>query len=426
MEEHGGNVVSSILSTSTDASDKHPFIVLVVVLLITVSATYGAVNIDTTFDIQDFLPEDQSQSENIEYIGENFNISTSYVYVLTEGDLTDPEYLHALDETAQNSMDDEMLLAEEGTSSPLTVLRDYGTASVGSSNYNKTIVSAFSESDTDGDNIPDQDIAHLYDLLYSNEDSKDEIKNVLYRDEDGSYPKGVIRFKENANKLTKNIDNAEVMEEDLKEDTEPLKESGFTAKITSSSIIGQETTEELTNTQINSLIATIIIVAILLTIVFYFLHSSKVLGVITTLPVSVVTIWIIGTMYLLGVSLNVMTVSITALTVGMGVDYSIHITHRFTEEREEEDNLYDAMHDTVQNTGAALFGSAATTMGAFGILSTSQILPLAQFGYITAMAIGYSFLVAVFVLPSALMVWAKCCKSEEERDNDEEKTEIYR
>jgi len=46
-------------------------------------------------------------------------------------------------------------------------------------------------------------------------------------------------------------------------------------------------------------------------------------------------------------------------------------------------------------------------------LATSDILPLSQFGYITALAIAYSFLVAVFVLPSALMVWAKCCKDDE-------------
>ncbi len=414
LEEHGGNIVSSILSTSTDASDKHPWIVMLVVLLITVSATYGVVNIDTTFNIQDFLPEDRSQSENIEYISSNFNISTSYAYILTEGDLTDPNYLEAVNETIKNAVDVEMLLPQDGTSSPLTVLREYGTASVGSTKYNKTIVSAFSRSDKDGDSIPDRNISHLYDLLYSNKNSRSAIQNVLYKTNDGSYTKGVLKFKENANKITTNIDNAEVMEEELKEDAEPLKKAGFTAKVTSSNIIGQDTTEELSETQINSLIATIIIVAVLLTVVFYFLHGSKVLGVLTTLPVSIVTIWIVGTMYIMDVPLNVMTVSITALTVGMGVDYSIHITHRFTEEKEEEDNLFDAMHDTVQNTGAALFGSAATTMGAFGILSTSEILPLSQFGYITALAIGYSFLVAVFVLPSALMVWAKCCRTDEE------------
>ncbi len=410
LKKHGGDAVSTILSASTDASDKHPLAVLVIVLIITSAAMYGVVNIDTTFDIQDFLPEDKSQSENIEYIGANFNISTSYAYIYTDQEVGNSEYLHAVDKTINNTKDDEMLMTNGESSSVLSVIQKYGKAQFGSPNYNQSIVSTFENSDTDNDGIPEENVTELYDLLYSFGQSKKEIQNLLYRSEDGSYTKAIIKVKENANKITNNMDNAKVMENELEEDSEPLKNSGFSVKITSTSIVGQETTEELNDTQLNSLIATIIIVAVILTIVFYYIHDSKVLGIITTIPVTVVTIWIVGTMYLLDVPLNVMTVVITALTVGMGVDYSIHITHRFTEEKEEENSLFDAMHDTVQNTGAALFGSAITTMGAFGILSTSKILPLAQFGFITAMAIGYSFLVAVFVLPSGLMLWAKCCK----------------
>lgn len=418
LEKHGGGLISSILSTSTDASDKHPLVVLVIVLIITSSAMYGVVNIDTTFDIQDFLPEDKSQSKNIEYIGTNFNISTSYAYIYTEDNVANPEYLHAVSKTIQNTKDDSMLITNGESTTVLSVIQKYGKAQFGSQNYNESIVTTFENSDTDQDGIPEDNVKELYDLLYAFKPSKKEIQNVLYKSEDGTYYDAIIKVKENANEITSNMDNAKVMEKEMKEDSEALKEAGFSAKVTSSSIIGQETTEELSDTQLNSLIATIIVVAILLTIVFYFIHDSKVLGIITTIPVTVVTIWIVGTMYLMDVPLNVMTVSITALTVGMGVDYSIHITHRFTEEKEEEDNLFDAMHDTVQNTGAALFGSAATTMGAFGILATSEILPLAQFGYITAMAIGYSFLVAVFVLPSALMLWAKCCKTEGPKKKD--------
>ncbi|MEF8833091.1 MAG: MMPL family transporter, partial [Candidatus Thermoplasmatota archaeon] len=416
-------LISSILSTSTDASDRHPWIVLFVVGLITLSAVYGVINIDTTFAMEDFLPEDSSQSQNIEYIGDNFNVSTSYVYIMNEGDLTDPDYLEAVDKTIQSAEDNDMVRVEEGVTSPLSVLRDYGMAVEGSVTYDPDIVENFTASnipenvegweDIEEGDISKKNVSQLYDLLYEKEISKRSITNVLYRDDKGSYTKGVIRFRENAEKVNQDLDNAKVMDEQLYEDSQPLRDEEYSTKITSGSIIGQETTEELTNTQRNSLIATILIVGILLTLVFYYIYDSKVLGFLTTLPVALVTIWIIGTMYIMSVPLNVMTVSITALTVGMGIDYSIHITYRFTEEKEEEDNLFDAMHDTVQNTGAALFGSAATTVGAFAILSRSRILPLSQFGYITALAITYSFLVAVFVLPSALMIWAKCCKDYE-------------
>jgi len=229
----------------------------------------------------------------------------------------------------------------------------------------------------------------------------------LSRDEDGDYEAALMTFTENEELITRDLDNAASMKDQLEEDSEPLRFAGYTTKVTSSSIVNQETTEELTNTQIQSLTLTIIIVATILTLIFYYSKKTKILGLITTFPVSLVTIWIIGTMYALDVPLNVLTVTITALTVGMGVDFSIHIAHRFLEELEEGKELFEASQETVLNTGSALFGSAATTVGAFGILSTSNIVPLSQFGYITAMAIAYSFTVAVFLLPSALAVWVR-------------------
>ncbi len=407
IEKHGGDLISGILSKSADASDRHPWVVLAVVTVITVSALYGVVNIDTTFDIQDFLPEGQPQSENIQYIAGNFEVSTSYAYILTEGRLDTPEYLRALEHTTLNIRDSEMVGGDRGdVVSPLSVIQTYGNAPPGSPNHNSTIIGAYRASDLNGDGVPDENITYLYDLLYQFQGSSSAIRSVLYRTPEGEYSQGIIRLTEDSKSLTTDLDNAAILERELERDVIPLRDAGYTAKITSGYMIAQETTEELTNTQLRSLIFTIIIVGVALAVVFYHLHKSMLLGVITTAPVALVTLWIVGTMYVLGVSLNVMTVSITALTVGMGVDYSIHITHRFVEEISDSD-LYGAMSETVQKTGAGLFGSAATTVAAFAIISTSEILPMSQFGFITAIAISYSFFAAVFVLPSALMLWAK-------------------
>ncbi len=414
IKRKASKAITSFLSTSVDASDRHPVIVLLIVGMISLSAGYGALNVDTTFDIQDFLPEDKSQSKNIQYIADHYNVSTSYAYVLVEGgDIDSPEFLESLESSVNRMKDDEMILTDEGdVTTLLSVLRNYGTAPVGSPSHNYTLVRAFAQNDTDNDKIPDQNVGKIYDLFYEAPETKESMQQVLLQ-KNGSYPSSLIKIKENAVKVTSNLDNAKIMEDELEEDIVPLKESGFTTKITSGSIIGQETTSELTETQRQGLMATIVIVGVILTMVFYYEHRSKLLGILTTIPVSLVTLWIVGTMYVFDVPLNVMTVSITALTVGMGVDYSIHITHRFMEEKKIENNgLYCAMRETVHNTGAALFGSAATTVGAFAVLSTSEIMPMAQFGYITALAISYSFLVAVFVLPSILMIWAKYTQEE--------------
>ncbi len=413
-EKHGSDIISRVLSTSTDASDKHPWVVLILVMIITGSAVIGALNVDTTFNMEDFLPDDQPQSQNIVFVSRNFDVSESHAFILTEDqDIDSSEYLYAVRDTTTNIGGLELVGRDNGSvHSPLSVIQTYGMAARGTDEYNETIVDVFEASDTNDDGVPNQNVTALYDLLFEFHESRDEAMSVLNRTEispgEYEYNKGLIRLLEDADTLATDIGKAAILEEDLEGAVAPLRDAGFTAMITSSTMIAQETTDELDRTQRLSLIATMIIVAITLTIVFYVNDRSLVLGVITTLPVVMITLWVLGSMYLFDIPLNVMTVTITALTIGMGVDYSIHISHRFLEERSKsENNLYRAMHNTVQNTGAGIFGSATTTIAAFAVVWTSDIPPISQFGGITALAMLYSFIAAVFILPAGLMVWAR-------------------
>ncbi|MFO8109899.1 MAG: efflux RND transporter permease subunit [Thermoplasmata archaeon] len=413
-EERGADIVSRVLSKSADASDKHPWVVLLVVVMISGLSIYGAFNLDTTFSLEDFLPEDQPQSQNIVFMSRHFRASESHAFILTDTPGVDSsDYLYAVRDTTEHIADLELVGRDDGdVHSPLSVLQTYGMAPRGSPEHNETIVNIFLASDTNDDGIPNQNVTLLYDLLFQFDESSNAVMSVLNRtagpNGEYRYNMALIRLLEDAETILADMNKAEVLEEELVGAVEPLKEAGFAAKITSSSMIGQETSSELNATQIQSLIATMIIVAITLTLVFYFNDQSLVLGVITTAPVAMITLWILGTMFIFDIPLNVMTVTITALTVGMGVDYSIHISHRFLEERSKfENNLYRAMHNTVQNTGAGIFGSATTTIAAFAVIWTSDIPPLSQFGGITALAMLYSFIAAVFILPAALMVWAK-------------------
>ena len=64
-----------------------------------------------------------------------------------------------------------------------------------------------------------------------------------------------------------------------------------------------------------------------------------------------------------------------SLTVGLGITYGIHITHRFIEDVNTSDDLIEASKKTILNTGYALFGAAATTIAGFGLLSFSLLPP---------------------------------------------------
>ena len=96
-----------------------------------------------------------------------------------------------------------------------------------------------------------------------------------------------------------------------------------------------------------------------------------------------------------------------ALTVGLGVTYAIHITHRFIEELDKQHDVDAALDECLKNTGLALFGAAATTVGGFAVLIASTLPPLRQFGTITAMSITFSIISGIFVLPSLLRLWAR-------------------
>jgi predicted RND superfamily exporter protein len=93
-----------------------------------------------------------------------------------------------------------------------------------------------------------------------------------------------------------------------------------------------------------------------------------------------------------------------AITIGLGVDYSVHVTHRFADEFEEND-LETALDRTVRGTGGALFGSMLTTTFGIGVLGLAVFPAIGQFGILTAMSIGYAFLASLLVIPSALVVW---------------------
>ncbi len=112
-------------------------------------------------------------------------------------------------------------------------------------------------------------------------------------------------------------------------------------------------------------------------------------------------------MYFLDIALNPVTVTIAAITVGVGIDFSIHLVQRFLEDTQKIKIPECAICVSASHTGNALFGSATTTIVGFGILSFAVIPPLAQFGQVSSLSILFAFIAAVFVLPTFLLQWYK-------------------
>ena len=169
--------------------------------------------------------------------------------------------------------------------------------------------------------------------------------------------------------------------------------------------------DALQDSQTSSIAISLVAAMLLVVANFWFAVRRPFLGVITILPVVLVVLWVFGLMALTGISFNPVTAMIAAIAIGIGVPYTIHITHRYEEDRERFASENDAMKSTMTHTGGALAGSAFTTVAGFGILVTSSLKPFQQLGLVTAYAIGGALVAAVFVLPSMLILWDRWHRS---------------
>ena len=125
-------------------------------------------------------------------------------------------------------------------------------------------------------------------------------------------------------------------------------------------------------------------------------------GFVTWIPLMVVVVWVYGIMGLTGYQLNSQTVTIGALTLGLGVDYAVHITTRLEEEVEHAPKANPAEWATksAATTGRAMFGAALTTAGGFSVLNFSSLVPLQLFGQVFVVAIVLALVSSLLLLPA--------------------------
>jgi len=255
----------------------------------------------------------------------------------------------------------------------------------------------------------DDDIHNLYDYLYqreldvadpfTGESYSDEIKHILNKDLNGDYVSSVIRIYIGPT-TSHELDNdgLEFMRSELDADIPDVFVKNFTISTTGGHVLTSVTVNEIQKTQITSTLIAILFAAITLVLIY----RSLDLGVIAVFPTILASVWILATMTLLGITLNVLTVMVTALTIGLGIDYAIHIVERYREEREHKTES-QAIETTIVRTGSALLISGLTTVSGFAVLFLSPMPLVRNFGIITAATIIYSMFIAIFVLPS--LIW---------------------
>jgi predicted RND superfamily exporter protein len=169
----------------------------------------------------------------------------------------------------------------------------------------------------------------------------------------------------------------------------------------------------LTTTQIESTAISLIVSFLVL----FLLTRRTMPAIIVLFPVGIASLWVVGSMALIGLKWNVLTVMVTALTLGIGIDYSIHMWRRFEVELEKRGDHWGALREALDTTGVALMLSATTTMAGFVVLMFSPMPIIQDFGLITAITVLFSLVLALMVLPVLVELAARGQESVPEEDS---------
>ena len=390
-------------------------LVLVVMAGVTAASVLLALRLDPELDVKDFFDSNSDFVMGLDKLDEHIaerSGEPGTIYI--KGDLTDPDALASIqvfvDKLAENpylgrdadgaiSLEDNLFSVLERVTGS-----EYARGQV-------TQASGLEITDNDGDGIPDskQQIKATFDYIIQNGVPLDEstlvydvgqIREWFFHDPSGG--------EENVTAMvvgipgTREQTTVKAAREALLEDLEILRRNPLITRVgvTGSPFVREGQIDAATSSLQKSLpiAAAAALVLLLLTM------RSLRYAVVTVIPVGLVVAWLYALMYLIGFSLNFVTATIGAISIGVGIDYSIHMTERFREELRRAATKMRALRQATNGTGVALVASALSSIAGFTILGFAPMPMFSSFGFLTAIMIFLALAASLVVLPSLLLL----------------------
>jgi len=388
-------VFTSGMALGAGAVRRFPIGVIIVVMVVTFGGFIGATHLRTEFGVEDFVQPNWPAMQTINGLRDGFPAASMYQsYILVEGDVATPGALGAIFNITDLAGGSKYVVRSAIGGADIPKIQSAATVVRRALELDRSLSGRFNIS-AEGP-LPGcrpADVSALFDHLRQNESFGGMFGQVVHRGK--LYDAALVRV---YNFVRDTTEGREMYGE--------LSEAAGAAGIaTGGTILTIRTLDAFRESQVSSTVVSVVFAAVFLVAVY----RKPALGLLSILPVVISAVWVLGTMYLLNISLNALTLTVTALTIGLGIDYTIYITQRFRQELECRPPG-PAMRNTIMNLGAPIFLSALTTWAGFGVLAFSPMPLTQQFGIVSAATIAYSFLLGVFVFPIflvALETWKR-------------------
>jgi len=244
----------------------------------------------------------------------------------------------------------------------------------------------------DGEDLNDLELALLRSVL------PEDIRETLlysYINKDDS----VVRISTRVNESAKNLNRNELLEKINNDLITKFNLSEDRFEITGLAVLYNNMLQSLFQSQIGSLVLVFSVIAFMLLLIF---KSFKIM-IIGLIPNIFVASSVVGVLGLLKIPLDIMTITVAAISVGMAVDNTIHYIYRYKKEMKSTNSIEMALQNAHTTTGRAIFYTAATIATGFSILSLSNFFPTQLFGIFTALAMLIAFISSLSLLPNLLV-----------------------
>ncbi len=376
---------------------RRPAPYLIVVILITIGLGFAATGLKSEFSIKDILPRGGNVLQDMNTLETAVGGSTENASLLIKAEVTESRtLLNVHDLTAGFGDEQRRPPAAAGPvqGSYEALVQDWTNDSgEPGDKYDSELAMIFREA-SPGVELDQELMQEFVDKLIEKEPS---LTRFLINN-----PEGIDTMLLHFPTFLDNPEQTRMLQEDI----EGLwfgDDSAVTA--VSESITSVAVTDQITDGQTEAISTTIAVALGILAIFFWVTLRQPALGVVAVGPIVLVLVSVLGTMALLGIPYTLVTSIITALSIGIGVDYTIHVIHRYREEFTRLRDPEKAAIQTLATTGSALLGSALTTAFGFGVLIASPLLASQQFGITATITIVYSLIVSTLVVLPAMVVW---------------------
>jgi len=364
--------ITFLLNVFNKVSFTKTYYVIVFWVALIVIMLFGSSLVERKVDLLDYFQEDHESRVSENVLREKFG-GTIPLYINIEGNVQSPEVLKAMDEI------------EEFLSTKETVAHSQSVAG---------LIKEMNDMMGEGKLIPDEEdkIFNLWFLI----DGQEVLDQLVTYDLSSGLIQAILSTSD-SKYLSALVDE---LDEFLKryDDNEEFKvmQTGFPS-------IYKRLDESLISSQVQSLLIAIILVFIFVAL----LLKSPLNGLLATIPITATLAVLFGFLGYANIPLDVATVLVASVSIGIGIDYAIHMITHFNYEMKILSNPEQALINTFKISGKSIVLNVLSVTVGFLVLLFSELVPLQRFGAAVAITMISSGLATLTLLPSTIIIIEK-------------------